>query len=304
MSLNVVHPVDMTHQESRADDSRMGGILLILCSAFIFAISDAGAKLLVGTLPPLQTFWMRSVVVLVLTIFFVMFRKGPQAFRTARPGWQIVRSLFVVISSLMFLTGLTYLPLADASAINFVWPMLITVFSALFLGEKVGIRRILATVVGFCGMLIMVRPGTGAFQTAAFFPILAATLWALASVMTRSISRDDSAETTMFWYALVAVVASSLFVPLIWQMPTMREIVLAMFIGLGSTVGHGMVIFAYSRTYASTLAPYSYTQLIWAAFAGFFIFNTFPDRWIILGAAVIAASGIYTAHRERVRGAG
>jgi drug/metabolite transporter (DMT)-like permease len=279
----------------------MVGILLILGSSLVFALADAVAKVLVGSLPPVQVFWMRSVVVLSLTIPFILLRKGPQAFRTARPGWQVTRSLMIVASSMMFLTGLSYLPLADASAINFIWPMLITVFSALFLREQVGIRRALATVVGFAGMLIMLRPGTGAFQPAAIFPIIAATLWALASVMTRSISRDDAAETTMFWSALVAVSASSLVVPFVWQMPTGQEVLFAFLIGLGSTFGHGMVIFAYSRTFASTLAPYSYTQLIWAAAAGYVIFGTLPDRWIVAGTIIIAASGIYTAHRERVR---
>jgi drug/metabolite transporter (DMT)-like permease len=245
--------------------------------------------------------WMRSVVVLLLSVPAILLRKGTGIWRTAHPVLQTVRGLCVMGASLLFLTGLIYLPVADASAINFVWPLLVTVFSVVMLREKVGLRRALATAIGFVGMLIIIRPGSSAFHPAAVFPLAAAVVWAFASVLTRSMSRDEAAETTILWSAVVSLVVSTILLPFVFVMPTWREMGIGLLIGTGSAAAHAMVVFAFSRAPASALAPFSYTQLIWAAVCGFVLFGTFPDRWVVVGAAVIAASGIYTAHRERVR---
>jgi drug/metabolite transporter (DMT)-like permease len=277
------------------------GIALVLGASLIFALSDATAKLMVASVSPVEVSWIRSIVVAILTVPAVIWRRGAGVFRTAHPVRQIARGLSVWFSSLLFLTGLSYLPLADTSAINFIWPILITVFSIFLLGEKVGIRRALATLIGFVGMLIIIRPGSSAFQVAAFFPLGAAVLWALASVMTRSMTSTEAPETTIVWSALVMLAGTSLALPWFWTMPTPREIGLGVLVGIGSAFGHAMIIFAYGQAKASTLAPFAYVQLVWATLCGYFIFGTIPDRWIITGAAIIAASGLYTLHRERVR---
>ncbi|MGL4239722.1 MAG: EamA family transporter, partial [Beijerinckiaceae bacterium] len=129
-------------------DGRRAAILLILTAAFIFAVSDAAAKLIVGRLPPVEVHWIRSVVVLVLSVGYLAGRRGWGVFRTRHPGLQLLRGASVTVASLLFLSGLIHLPVADASAINFVWPLLVTVFSALMLKEQVGIRRSLATAAG------------------------------------------------------------------------------------------------------------------------------------------------------------
>ncbi|MGL4241350.1 MAG: DMT family transporter, partial [Beijerinckiaceae bacterium] len=190
---------------------------------------------------------------------------------------------------------------ADASAINFVWPLLVTAFSALMLKEQVGIRRSLATAAGFAGMLMIIRPGSGAFHPAAIFPLGAAVVWAFASVLTRKMSADEAAETTIVWSAVVAAAAGTAILPFVYVAPTPIEIAIGVFVGIGSAVAHAMIVYGFARAPASSLAPFSYTQLIWAAACGFVLFGTLPDGWVVAGACVIAASGIYTAHRERVR---
>jgi drug/metabolite transporter (DMT)-like permease len=214
---------------------------------------------------------------------------------------QTVRGLSVMGASLLFLTGLIHLPVADASAINFVWPILVTVFSVILLKEQVGVRRALATLAGFIGMLVIMRPGSGAFHWAAVFPLGAAVVWAFGSVLTRMMSADDEAETTIIWSAVISFAAGALAMPFVYIQPTIQELGMCVLIGIGSAVGHAMVIFAFSNAPASSLAPYSYTQLVWAAAAGLLFFGTLPDGWTVAGAAIIAASGIYTAHREHVR---
>jgi drug/metabolite transporter (DMT)-like permease len=291
----------MNQPASPPAENRRLGIILVLVASLIFAVSDATGKLMVATLPPLEASWIRSVVVALLTLPVVFWRRGFSVLKTAHPFIQIGRAMSVWVSSLVFLTGLSYLPLAETSAINFIWPLLITVLSVVMLKEKVGIRRALATLVGFIGMLIIVRPGSSAFQAAALLPIAAAVLWAFASVLTRFMTSTESAETTIAWSALLMAIASTLTVPFVWVTPTWYEIGLGCIVGLGSATGHAMVIIAFSRTSASALAPYAYLQLVWATICGYVLFGSIPDRWIILGACVIVASGLYTIHRERIR---
>ncbi len=283
------------------DGSRLIAILLILAASLIFAVSDSVAKLVVGPLPAVELMWIRSIVVMLVTLPAVLWRKGPVVLRAKQPLRQILRGACIFISSIAFLTGLIYLPLADASAINFIWPVLITIFSVIMLGEKVGIRRAGALIAGCIGMLIIIRPGSGAFQPAAVFPLIAAAVWAFASVLTRMMAAAESPETTLIWSAAIALLCSTLILPFVWVTPTWREIGFGVFIGLSSAAAHSMIVFAFDRAPASALAPFSYMQLVWAALCSLLIFDVVPDRWVILGGAIIAASGIYTAHRERVR---
>jgi drug/metabolite transporter (DMT)-like permease len=282
-------------------EGRPVAVLLILAASLVFALSDVAAKLVVGRLPPVEVHWFRSVVVFVLSAAVILRRRGLGAFRAASPGLQIARGLCVMVSSLLFLSGLIYLPVVDATAINFVWPVLITVFSVVLLKEQVGLRRALATAAGFIGMLVIMRPGSGVFHPAAVFPLGAAVTWALASVLTRMMSRDDPAETTILWSAVIACAGGAILMPFFFVTPTPRELAICGIIGLGSAIGHALVIYAYSQASASSLAPFTYTQLIWAALCGWLFFSSLPDGWTIAGALIIVASGIYTAHRERVR---
>lgn len=284
----------MARLTERPAENKPLAIALVLITTMIFALSDAVAKLMVAQLPPIEVSWIRSVVVIIITLPVVYWRVGAQVFRPQNPVRQILRGTSVLISSLMFLTGLSYLPLADTSAINFIWPILITVLSVIFLGEKVGIRRVGATLLGFAGMLLIIRPGSSAFQMAAIWPIGAAILWASASVMTRGMTSTDPPETTIFWSALVMLVGTSILLPFYWVTPGWYVLGLGLLVGIGSAVAHALIVFAFERTSASTLAPFAYLQLVWATLLGYFIFNTVPDRWIFAGASLIVISGIYT----------
>lgn len=291
----------MPDNHERPTQSKPLALGLLLATTLIFATGDTIAKLAVNTVPPAQILFVRCVVVAALTVPYVWFRLGAAAFRTDHPKTQIFRGIAILLSSFLFINGLSYLPLADASALNFVWPLLITVFSVILLKEQVGIRRWAATCIGFCGMLLIIRPGTGAFQIAALFPLGAAVTWSLAAVMTRSVSAHDRAETTIVWTSLVMLAGSTLIIPFFWRTPTAQEWLFMGMIGLMSVAGHSLLVYAYERATASFLAPFSYAQLVWATTLGYFVFGSLPDRWIAAGSALIVASGIYTAHRERVR---
>lgn len=293
----------MTHGHERPAENRAVAFALLLGSTLMFASGDAIAKLAVASLPPVEVLFIRCVVVVLITIPLAWWRIGRQCLVAGHPFLQILRGLAILFSSLSFMTGLTYLPLADNSAINFIWPVLITVMSVIFLGEKVGIRRSLATLIGFLGMLLIVRPGTSAFQPAAIFPLGAALLWSIAATLTRGVSKRDAAETTLVWTSLVMLAGAAVIVYPYWVQPTAKEWLLAILVGSFSVLGHSMLVFAYERASASTLAPFSYVQLVWATGLGFAIFGSIPDAWILSGASLIVLSGLYTAHRERVRAA-
>jgi drug/metabolite transporter (DMT)-like permease len=291
----------MTPPDHSTAENKPLGIILILMATVIFAFSDAFAKVMVARLPPIEVSWIRSMIVMTVTLPIAWHRAGQRIFTPSYPLRQLARGGAVMISSLAFLTGLSFLPLADASAINFIWPVAVTVFSVIFLHEKVGIRRWGATIVGFAGMLLIIRPGSSAFQLAALFPISAAIFWALASIMTRSMTSTDPPETTIIWSAMVMLAGTTIALPFYWIPPGWQDVGPALIVGIGSALGHALIVFAFQKTSASSLAPFAYLQLVWATLLGYQIFGTVPDLWVLAGAVLIALSGLYTAHRERVR---
>jgi drug/metabolite transporter (DMT)-like permease len=196
---------------------------------------------------------------------------------------------------------LGFLPIAEAAATGFVSPLFVTALSIVFLGESVGMRRWLATAVGLAGVLIILRPGTTAFHPAAFFPLVSALAWACTLIMTRVMSGQERAATTMTWSSIAGVCILSALVPLVWVTPGLKDILLGVFIGFASTAGQWVVVLAFRYGDASVLAPFSYTQLLWVSILGYAVFGEVPDIWTVTGAVFIVSSGLYIAHRERVR---
>jgi drug/metabolite transporter (DMT)-like permease len=273
----------------------------MMASTVFFSCADVITKALASSLPAAEIAWLRYVTFSLIVIPFVWRGAG---LRSHRPRLQVLRGLGMVSSALLFTLGLPFLPVADATAIYFISPILITAMAMLFLGEKVGWRRWTAALVGLLGVLIVIRPGTGAFQTAALLPLLGATCWAGAAVVTRLMSGTDQPATTLAYSAFVGLAVLSAIVPFTWVTPSWLELGMALAIGVLSTAGHGLVVVAYRHATASMVAPFSYVQLIWAGALGFVVFGSVPDEFTILGAGIIAASGLYTAYRERVRSAG
>jgi drug/metabolite transporter (DMT)-like permease len=282
-------------------DRPFRGIALILASTVFLGASDATAKYLSATLPSIEIAWVRFLVFALIMVPAMLPGSPLYALRTERPGLQLMRGVALLASSLFFISGLRFLPIAEASATGFVAPLFVTALSIVFLGERVGVRRWLATAVGLIGVLIIVRPGTGAFHPAAFFPIVSALAWASTLIMTRMMSGREHAVTTMTYSSIAGVCILSALVPFVWVAPSWHDILFGIFIGIASTAGQWIVVLAFRYADASVLAPFSYTQLLWVSMLGFLIFGEVPDIWTVTGAIFIVASGLYTAHRERIR---
>ena len=282
-------------------DRPFRGIALILASTVFLGTSDVTAKYLSATLPSIEITWIRFLVFALIMSPAVLPGSPLLALRTQRPGLQVMRGVALLASSLFFISGLRFLPIAEASATGFVSPLFVTALSIVFLGESVGVRRWIATAVGLIGVLIILRPGTGAFHPAAFFPIVSALAWACTLIMTRMMSGREHALTTMAYSSIVGVCVLCALVPFVWVAPSWHDILFGILIGVASTAGQWIVVLAFRYADASVLAPFSYTQLLWVSILGFVIFGEVPDIWTVTGAAFIVGSGLYTAHRERIR---
>lgn len=282
-------------------DRPFRGIALILLSTLFLSTSDVTAKYLTKTLPPIEITWMRFVVFAVIMVPAMLPGSPLYALRTSRMPFQLMRGVALLGSSILFISGLRYLPIAEASATSFVAPLFVTALSIVFLSEKVGLRRWIATIVGLAGVVVIIRPGTGAFQIAALFPIASAFAWACTLVMTRVMSGREHVMTTMTYSSIAGVCVMSALVPLVWVAPSWNDVLFGLLVGVASTTGQWIVVLAFRYADASVLAPFSYVQLLWASIFGFVVFGEVPDATTIAGAILIVSSGLYTAHRERVR---
>lgn len=281
-------------------DDPLRGILLSLLATTVFAASDATAKFLTASLPVVEIAWIRYLVFVAFAAWLAR-SPDPRTLWPRSPSLQVLRGLCVVGSAVFFVYGLTFMQLAQASTISFLSPLLITVLSIPILGEVVGARRWAATAAGLLGVVIVARPGPGGWQVGALFGVASSACWALGLVITRKMAGTERSATTLAWTSVVGLAVLSVLLPFVFVWPTPAQWGLTLCIGVLSSTGQWLVVLAHRLAPASVLAPFSYSQLLWATLAGWLVFDALPDRWTLTGAAIIIASGLYTVHRERVR---
>lgn len=281
-------------------DNPLRGIGLNLMASVIFCVADVIAKHLATEVAVVQITWTRYVV-FVCMAFLLTTRIPGASFYVRMPKMQLVRGMCLVCSSLLFVLGIRDVGLAEATTIGFIGPILVTILSIPLLGERVDARRWLALAAGMMGVIVCLRPGTGAFQPEALYRVASAMFWSLGTILTRRMTATERAETTMFWSAVSGLVILSAIIPFHFAPPTAWQLALSLGQGVLSSLGQWLVILSLRFSPASTLAPFSYVQLLWMTIAGFLVFGDLPDRWTLAGAAIIVISGLYTAQRERGR---
>lgn len=283
--------------------SRLKGIALICVTFLMFGCLDSTAKYLNQFMDPLQTTWARYLSGFVLAVILSNPLARPGLLRTRRLGLQIVRSMLMLGSTLFNFLAVKYLQLDQTTSIGFATPFMVAVLSGPLLGEWVGWRRWVAISIGFCGVLLVARPGFGGIHPAALWSVAAVLCYGFYFIATRIVSRTDSSQTTLFYSHIVGVIVMTLAVPFVWSMPqSWFLIALMIMIGALGTVGHYLLIIAHRMAPPSVLAPFMYSQLIWVIAIGYMVFDDIPSGWTLAGAAVVIASGLYLLHRERVRG--
>ncbi len=289
--------------------ARKSAILLMVIAVISFPLMDTMAKQLSETLPLLQVVWARYTGQFILILLIFLPRLNT-VLHTSQPGLQLARSVALFGGTFFFFSSLKFMEIGKVAAIFQVAPVIITVMAVLFLGERIGIRRILSLIVGFAGALVIIQPQKHLFQEnllpqdmfslAAFLPVCAATCYAAYSVMTRLVKSGESSDTTLFYTAAFGALLTTAMMPFIWQTPqSWFEIILMMSMSLFGGLGHYCVIQALMRAEASELAPLNYLSMVFAMGFGFVFFGETPSIFTLGGAVLIVISGLYLWQRNR-----
>ncbi|WJN58626.1 DMT family transporter [Pseudomonas sp. SO81] len=283
------------HQHSRPGL----GIALILAAGLLLSSQDALAKTLTASYPLLMVVCLRYLAQNLLMLVVFAPRMGLDLVRTRRPLLQLARGLSLVGVTLLFYSGLRYIPLGEATAVIFLAPLVVVVLSVLWLKEAVSRGLWLAVGGGLLGVLLIVRPGGELFTPASLLPLAAAFCFGLYQLLTRRLSATDAPATSNFLTALVGTLGTGLLLPWTWQMPAPMDVLLMAALGCLAMTGHMLLTHAYRFASAASLAPFTYGQILIAALIGVVVFGHLPDAWAVLGMAVIILSGAALAWSQR-----
>lgn len=280
------------------DDNVTLGIVYMLLTTLFFVSLDASAKYLLQSLPVPQVVWARFVFHLVIVSALL----GPRLARFVRSGTirlQLVRGVLMLVTNGMFFLGLQFASLTTATSITFLGPIIVTILSIPLLGETVGLRRWAGVVCGFIGAMIIIRPGSGLLDIAGIFFLGTAFSHACYQIITRKIRTIDHPYTTVFYTAVPGALIMSMWMPFVWVEPNLQQWGIMALLGACGAIGHFFLIKSLQAAPAAAVVPFSYASLIWATLYGYTLFGDLPDLWTIVGAAIIASSGLYIFYREQ-----
>ncbi|MGH6924916.1 MAG: DMT family transporter [Propylenella sp.] len=289
------------HRIPPIEDRRLFAIGLVLASLILFTCIDTAAKWLVTHgLPTAEVVLVRYAVHFALVAGLMLPRYGPVLLRSASLKLEFLRGLVLLVSTVANFIAIRYLPLTVTGSILFSVPLIVCALSVPILGEHVGWRRWAAILVGFVGVLVIVRPGSEAFSVYVLFALVSTTCYALYNILSRMLAGVDAVSTQQFYTALIATlgVAPFAFGEWVWPQELSSWIAFAT-IGVSGALGHQIYTIAHRFAPASTLAPFIYTQIIYLSAASWLVFGEPPDIWILLGAPIVVGSGLYIWLRER-----
>lgn len=281
--------------------SSLLGILIMCAGVLCLALGDALSKWLGGSYDPIQIIFFRTLVSLPLIALLARFKGGWASLKTHRPGVHLLRGLIFTGTMFCFVTGLTLLPLAETTAIAFAAPLFVTLLSGPLLKERVETVPFAASLVGFAGVLVVVRPGAAGFQWGALIVVGAAVFYALMMITARLYGGKERLWAMVFYATLVPMLVSAALLPGVWQMPQGLHwlgFIAAGVLGVGAIT---CITLAFRYAPAALAAPFDYTAMVWAVLLGWWLWGEVPDVWVFVGAGVIIASGVaITLHERRV----
>jgi drug/metabolite transporter (DMT)-like permease len=271
------------------------GILMAILATMSYALVDTLSKYMVRGYPVTMVVWARYAVPCLLLLAVFAPRRGRGLLRTAFPLIQIGRGLLLMAGTLFIVFAVKAMPLAEAQAISFIHPVLLTLMAVLFLGEKVGKLGWVAVFLGFAGVLIIIRPGGGLFTWAALLPLGMAFTYSSYQLLTRRIAGSESAINSLFYVMLVGALVMSAVLPFDWVSPDLTAALLFALIGMIAGIAHFFMIKALEYAPASLLAPFAYVQLLWVTLLGMAVFGDLPDGVTLIGVGVVVAGGLLVA---------
>ena len=276
----------------------MKAIVFNLLAWVMLPVMDGFAKYLSADLPVLQITWARYFFTVVFTLPVMFFFYNKQLVWTDKPKLQFVRGIILLCANICFFYAISVISLAKALTLAFIAPLIVTAFSPIILGEKVGFRRWTAVIIGFIGSLVVIRPGFVELNLASFAALGTGVMYGFYLIITRKLSISDNPLLTLLLTGLVGLVIISSVIPFIWVKPTLNQWSMMAGIGVFACIGHLFLILSLKYADASKLAPFSYFEIITNIIIGYYFFNNFPDNWTFLGLFIIILSGIYISRRE------
>lgn len=277
------------------------GILVMIAGVALLTANDAVSKFLTQSYPVGQVICLRQAATLLVIVPYVMAVTGWGALRVVSWPGQATRGLLFVANAALIVLSLSLLPLATVITIMFASPLLTAALSLPMLAERVSPRRWLAILAGFVGVLIVIRPGAAGFEWVLLVPVAASVANSLRDVMTRRLSRTETSIAILFWSTLIVMAAGVLTAPFGWQPVTATAAAWFVAAGVFNATAHFLLIEALRLGEAAVITPMRYTSLIWATLLGYFVWRELPDAWVVLGSAVIIASGVYMIRIETRR---
>ena len=276
----------------------MKAVIFSLLGWMFLPVMDGFAKFLSADIPVLQITWARYffTVVFTLPIMFLFFRKD--LVWSNKPKLQIIRGLILLTANICFFYSISVISLAKALTLAFVAPLIVTAFSPIFLGEKVGVRRWSAVIIGFVGSLVVIRPGFVEINLASLAALGTGVMYGFYLIITRKLSTSDNPLLTLLLTGVVGAAIITCVMPFIWVQPSINQWSMMAAIGVFACIGHLFLILSLKYADASKLAPFSYFEIITNIIIGYYFFSDFPDNWTFLGLAIIVISGIYISRRE------
>ena len=304
MSVGSDAPALPRPEKARQATRTAAGIGLTILAIGLFTVMDTIGKGLSARYPVPQVVWARYFFQFGWMLLLIPRIGAIGLVRTTRLGMNLVRGFLLAVATLFMFTAISFVPLADAYTITFIAPLLITIFSIPLLGERVGWRRWSAVIAGFVGVLIVIRPGIGMPHWALALPLVTAVGFALYQILTRKVAGTpgETSVAMLFYLASVGAAVMTALVPFFWRTVAPFDWLPMAAMGLLGGLGHLILIRALTIAPASLLAPFVYTQIVWALVLGYLVFGDLPNVWMLLGGAVIVASGLYVFYREAVLG--
>ena len=278
----------------------MKAIIFSLLGWMFLPVMDGLAKYLSADLPILQITWARYFFTVFFTLPIMFFFFNKQLIWSDKPKLQILRGLILLFANICFFYSISVIALAKALTLAFIAPLIVTAFSPLLLGEKVGFKRWTAVVIGFIGSLVVIRPGFLEINLASFSALGTGFLYGFYLIITRKLSTSDNPLLTLLITGIVGAVLVSLIIPFHWVKPTINQWSLMAGIGIFACIGHLFLILSLKYADASKLAPLGYTEIIPNVLIGYYFFSEIPDNWTYLGLVIIVLSGLYISRREQV----
>ena len=276
------------------------GVLFMCTACALFPIMNGIVKLLAASYEPQQIVWFRIVSHLVLVAAVFMPRMGLGLLRTRRIGTQFVSSVMMLLSTLFFFSAVKSIPVAEAISVAFVAPLAVVLLAWPLLGERITFFRLAAVVVGFAGVLIVIRPGSAVFQWASLLLLGSAICYAVYQILIRRLAGVDAPATSIFYSVLLGAIIMSIWLPFVWKMPTAwTDWALLCSLGVFGALGHYCVAKAMTYASANFVAPFNYTQMIGSVIVGYLMFAEVPDFYTWLGTAVVVGAGLMVGWQGR-----